>query len=54
MLDCLKKVNYEILKDILDKLTACDVPVRLTAERAAFMLKLLQFRHQRLLSELEK
>jgi HipA-like C-terminal domain len=54
MLDCLKNINYEILKDILDNLTACNVPVRLTAERAAFMLKLLQFRHQRLLSELEK
>jgi hypothetical protein len=54
MLDCLKKVNYESFKNILDNLTAFDVPVRLTAERAAFMLKLLQFRHQRLLSELEK
>lgn len=54
MLDCLKMINYEVFGSILDGLIAFDVPVRLSAERADFMLKLLQFRHQRLLNELEK
>jgi hypothetical protein len=43
MLDCLKVVNYETFKIMLDNLAAFDVLVKLTAERAAFMLKLLQF-----------
>lgn len=54
MLACLKKLTSETFKTILNELAAFDVPVRLTAERAAFMLKLLQFRHQHLLIELEK
>lgn len=53
MLTCLRAVNDEIFKSILDDLIAFDVPVRLSAERAAFMLKLLQFRHRQLLSGLE-
>ena len=54
ILDCLKRINYDAFKSTLDTLTTFDVPVRLTAERAAFMLRLLQFRHQHLLQELEK
>jgi len=54
MLDSLKMVNIEVFRVILEGLVAFDVPVRLTAERANFMLKLLQFRHQRLLNELER
>lgn len=54
MLDCLKKVNGNTFKTVLDNLAAFDVPVKLTTERAAFMLKLLQFRHQYLLDNLEK
>jgi hypothetical protein len=53
MLDCLNRVNDETFKRILDSLVAFDVPIRLTTERAAFMLKLLHYRHQRLLIELE-
>lgn len=53
MVDCLKRVSGETFARILNKLAAFDVPVRLSAERANFMLKLLQYRHQRLLSELE-
>lgn len=54
MLNCLKKVTNETFKTILDDLATFTVPVKLTAERAAFMLKLLQLRHQHLLVELEK
>lgn len=54
MVNCLKKVDGSVFKNILDHLVASDIPVRLTPERAAFMLKLLQFRHQYLLNELEK
>lgn len=54
MLNCLEKVSGETFKTIFDDLTAFTIPVKLTAERAAFMLKLLQFRHQHLLVELEK
>jgi len=54
ILECLNKINYDIFKSILDTCTTFEVPVRLTAERATFMLRLLQFRHQRLLHELEK
>lgn len=54
MIECLNNINLEDFKTILDMLVAFDVPVRLTAERADFMLRLLQFRYQRLLHELEK
>ncbi len=54
MVNALKKVNYEIFKDILDYLVKFKAPVQLSKERASFMLKLLEFRHQRLLSKLEK
>lgn len=54
ILHCLKKVNYETFKSILDDLVAFKIPTRLSTERAAFMLRLLQFRHQRLLVELER
>lgn len=53
IVDCLKKVNYDVFKKILDHLVLFEVPVRLTPERAAFMLKLIHFRHQKLLKELE-
>jgi hypothetical protein len=53
MLDCLKKVNTKTFETILNYLCAFDVPVRLTHERAAFMLRLLEFRHKLLLNALE-
>ncbi|SRR5579883_687963 len=53
MVTCLKMVNYETLKTILDNLVEFDVPVRLSKERANFMLELLNFRYQRLLNELQ-
>lgn len=52
MLDCLNRVNLETFEKILHDLTKFDVSVKLTPERANFMLKLLAFRHQRLLNEL--
>jgi hypothetical protein len=54
MLQCLENVNYQIFENILHELTKLDVPIKLTPERAAFMLKLINFRHQRLLKELDK
>ncbi len=54
MVDYLRKVNNDTFKSTLQVLVEFDVPVRLTPERAAFMLRLLQFRHQYLLHELEK
>jgi hypothetical protein len=53
MVDCLKKVNYDVFKKILDYLVLFEIPIKLTPERAAFMLKLIHFRHQKLLKELE-
>lgn len=52
MLNCLNRVSVEIFEKILQDLTKFDVSVKLTPERANFMLKLLSFRHQRLLNEL--
>jgi len=46
MITCLKKLTYETFETILNELVAFDVPVRLTAERATFMLRLLQFRRR--------
>lgn len=54
MLDCLKSVNYETFKEISEMLVKFDAPVKLTLERSKFMLKLLTYRHKRLISELEK
>lgn len=54
MLDCLNKVNFEVLGEMLEELTTFNVPVRLSEERAKFMLRLLQFRHSYLLNGLEK
>lgn len=54
MVNCLRSVNYDTFKNILGNLTALETPVQLTTERANFMLKLLQFRHQYLLHGLEK
>lgn len=53
MIESLKKITLEDFKDIINNLVAFNVPVRLTAERAGFMLKLLQSRYQHLLHELE-
>ena len=53
MLDCLNRVNSNIFENILNNLVAFDVPLKLSSERAAFMLKLLNYRHQRLLRILE-
>jgi hypothetical protein len=50
MLQCLQRVNSGSFETILGRLTNFDVPVRLSGERANFMLKLLNFRHQRLLN----
>lgn len=52
MLKCLELVNADIFETILNELIAFDVPVKLSKERADFMLKLLNFRHQRLLNAL--
>lgn len=54
MLECLQKIDESVFKLILDELVAFDVPVKLTAQRAELMLRLLQFRYKYLLNELEK
>jgi len=55
MLNCLSKVNSNVFEGILSDLSQLnDISVKLTRERADFMLKLLNFRHQWLFSELEK
>jgi len=54
MLTSLKKVNFPALKHILESLTHLKLPVKLSSDRASFVLRLLQFRHKRLLLELDK
>jgi len=54
MLDCLYKVSDEFFKKVLGELVEFNVPVKLSTERANFMLKLLTRRHQHLLHQLEK
>ena len=54
MIESLQKVTFQDFKEIAFNLTAFIIPVRLTAERANFMLRLLQSRYQHLLHELEK
>jgi len=54
MIERLNMVSNQSFKGILDSLIAFDVPIRLSAERANLMLKLLEFRRCRLLSKLEK
>jgi hypothetical protein len=57
MLNCLKKVNNAVFEKILNDLVAFDIPaklVKLSTERAEFMLQLLRLRHDYLLRELEK
>ncbi len=54
MLDCLNRLKTDTFKTILNELIACDVPIRLSTERATFMLKLFEYRHQHLLTEIEK
>ena len=54
MIKCLKRVDKIFFKELMDYLVQFKVPVNLTSERAAFMLNLLSFRHQRLMAELEK
>lgn len=53
VVDCLKRVNNAIFREVLNSLTAFDVSVKLSAERAKFMLILLDLRHSRLLTALE-
>jgi hypothetical protein len=53
MLTCLKRVNSKFFGKTLDDLVAFDVPTKLTSERAAFMLQLLNYRHQRLLQAID-
>jgi|GEM_PF-12964 len=53
MLGCLKKVDLKAFKNVLDNLIEIDLPVRLSAERALFILKLIEFRCCRLIKELE-
>lgn len=53
MINCLKSVNPEIFKQILDELVNFDLSIKLTEERSSFMLNLLQFRYQELLNVLE-
>lgn len=52
MQNCLKSVNCENFRKVLDDLVTFHVPVKLTVERANFMLELLQYRHEYLLDEL--
>lgn len=52
MLDCLQKTNVGIFAAILNELTKFDVPVKLSAAREEFILKLLCYRHQELLNTL--
>lgn len=52
MIECLNRVNYQFLKDLLNNLVEFDVSVRLATVRSNFMLELIDFRHQRLLQEL--
>lgn len=54
VISCLNTVNNETFKNILDNLAQFKVPTQLSMERACFMLKLLKYRHQRLLNKLEK
>jgi hypothetical protein len=54
MINCLKRVDNTFFKELLDYLSQFNVKVNLSSERATFMLKLLNFRHQRLIAELEK
>ena len=54
MLDLLRRVSDKQFSDILHELIKFNVPVKLKPERALFMLKLLNFRHQRLLYELDR
>ena len=53
MLECLFKANTETFKSILDYLASFKISVRLSHERAHFMLRLLQFRHDQLIRALE-
>ena len=53
MLECLRKVNSVVFEKILDQLVRIEVGVKLTEARAIFMLKLISYRHQRLLKILE-
>jgi hypothetical protein len=53
MISCLEKINHTDFEDILNDLVEFEIPVRLNPERAKFMLKLLDFRHAKLLNELE-
>ena len=53
MVNCLKKLNFDEFKKELERLSQLEVPVKLSAERAHFVLRLLQFRHLRLLNELD-
>ncbi len=53
MIGCLKMVNNSIFYEILSDLIAFNVSIPLTSERADFMLKLLKYRHKRLLIGLE-
>ncbi len=53
MLDCLKYIDFIAFKDVLNKLTRLEVPVKLSAERASFVLKLVEFRCGRLINDLE-
>jgi len=52
MINCLEKVGDDIFEKILNHLIKFEIKVKLTTERADFMLKLLKFRHHRLLNEL--
>ncbi|MBS0358870.1 MAG: HipA domain-containing protein [Proteobacteria bacterium] len=52
--NCLRRLDYEFFEKTLDFLTQFDVPVKLTKDRAKFMLKLLEFRYKRLLNLLSE
>jgi hypothetical protein len=54
MLDCLLGVDNAVFEKILNNLIKFDIPIKLTPERANFMLQLINFRYKRLLSGLGK
>ncbi len=53
MANCLGRIDFQVIEAVLQRLVRLELPVKLSAERAAFVLRLLQFRCKRLLQELE-
>lgn len=54
IINLLNRVDKKVFENILDNLVQFKISTPLSVERAHFMLKLLEFRHQRLLNRVEK